>query len=156
MFTTTSYWHLTLLWSNGAFLSLAPTLCLTSCYRPGVSIYDGRVALSQILWGVSNCTKCQFLHNVALKIQGSRVVAALYILLLSYTTIDLKFKKNTKTIVFALYLRWFLIIRWFLGLWDFSEQAKLASLQSLPTVAAHPQVQVDKTSRRDCGRRWVV
>lgn len=37
-----------------------------------------------------------------------------------------------------------------------SKQAKWASLQSRPTVAAHPQVQVDRTSRRDCGRKWVV
>ena len=42
------------------------------------------------------------------------------------------------------------------GIKYISEQAKRASLQSLPTVAAHPQVQVDKTSRTDCGRRWVV
>lgn len=96
-----SFQHIPLLWRNGFCTWLAPTLCLTSCYRPGVCI----------------CTKCQYLHNAALKIQGSRVVAAfIYILLLSYTTIDLKLKKNTKTIVFALYLRWLLIIRWFLGL----------------------------------------
>lgn len=28
-------------------------------------------------------------------------------------------------------------------------------LQSLPTGAEHPPVQVDRTSKRDCGRRWV-
>lgn len=37
-----------------------------------------------------------------------------------------------------------------------SKQAKKDFLQSLPTVVAHPQVQVDRTSRRDCGRKWVV
>lgn len=35
-------------------------------------------------------------------------------------------------------------------------QVKLAFLQNLPTVAEHPPVQVDRTSKRDCGRRWVV
>lgn len=29
------------------------------------------------------------------------------------------------------------------------------SLQSLPTVVAHPQALVGRTSRRDCGKRWV-
>lgn len=43
-------------------------------------------------------------------------------------------------------LLWLLLVR----------QAKQVSLQSLPTVAAHRQVQVDRTSRRDCGRMWVM
>lgn len=36
------------------------------------------------------------------------------------------------------------------------KQTKWHSLRSLPTVAAHPQAQVDRTSRTDCGRRWAV